>query len=121
MASAITAAEGGAKVVLLEKRPFPGGASNTPVGFGFVKSDRESQDKTFKIHMEGTLWTANADLVRAFCDTSGEIPAWLTEMGVHTDNPNQVIPPMTAEPAPGSGRFEAAVDTEGYYSLKAIG
>ena len=66
MAAAITAAEGGAKVVVLEKRPFPGGASNTPVGFGFVKNDRESQDKAFKVHMEGTLWTANADLVRAY-------------------------------------------------------
>ena len=120
MASAITAAEGGAKVVLLEKRPFPGGASNTPVGFGFVKRDRESQDKAFKIHMEGTLWTANADLVRAFCDTSGEIPAWLTGMGVQADFPNQGIP-MAAEPAPGAGRFQAAVDTEGYCSLKAIG
>ena len=33
MAAAVTAAEAGAKVVILEKRPFPGGASNTPVGF----------------------------------------------------------------------------------------
>jgi fumarate reductase flavoprotein subunit len=120
MASAITAAEGGAKVVLLEKRPFPGGASNTPVGFGFVKMDRESQDKAFKIHMEGTLWTANADLVRAFCDASGEIPAWLTAMGVQADFPNQGIP-MAAEPAPGNGRSQAVVDIEGYCSLKAIG
>jgi len=47
MASAITAAEGGAKVVILEKRPFPGGTSNTPVGFVFVKSAWKSQDKAF--------------------------------------------------------------------------
>ena len=43
MASAITAAEGGAKVVILEKRPFTGGASNTPVGFVFIQNDRKSQ------------------------------------------------------------------------------
>jgi fumarate reductase flavoprotein subunit len=120
MASAITAAEDGAKVVLLEKRPFPGGTSNTPVGFSFVKKDRESQDKAFKIHMEGTLWTANADLVRAFCDTSGEIPSWLTGMGVQAEILHQGIP-MAVEPAPGAGRFQAAVDTQGYSSLKAKG
>ena len=71
MASAITAAEGGAKVVILEKRPFPGGASNTPVGFGFVKKDKESQERAFNAHMDGTLWTANADLVKAYVTTSG--------------------------------------------------
>jgi fumarate reductase flavoprotein subunit len=120
MASAITAAEGGAKVVVLEKRPFPGGTSNTPVGFGFIKKDRESQDKAFNTHMEGTLWTANADLVRAFCDTSGEVPAWLTDMGVKASISEQRNPAV-AEPAPGAGRFQAAVDTEGRCNLKAIG
>jgi fumarate reductase flavoprotein subunit len=119
MSSAITAAEGGAKVVVLEKRPFPGGTSNTPVGFGFIKSDRESRDKAFNTHMEGTLWTANADLVRAFCDTSGEIPAWLTGMGVKASISEQGNPVVT--PAPGAGRFQAAVGTEGRCNLKAIG
>jgi fumarate reductase flavoprotein subunit len=121
MAAAITAAEGGAKVVLLEKRPFPGGASNTPVGFGFVKKDIESQDKAFKVHMEGTLWTANADLVRAFINASGEVPPWLMEMGIQADIPNREMQPMAVEPAPGAGRFQAAADTQGYCSLKAIG
>jgi fumarate reductase flavoprotein subunit len=36
MAAAITAAEGGARVIVLEKWPFPGGASNTPVDFGYA-------------------------------------------------------------------------------------
>jgi pyruvate/2-oxoglutarate dehydrogenase complex dihydrolipoamide dehydrogenase (E3) component len=31
MAATITAAEAGAKVIILEKRPFPGGTSTTPM------------------------------------------------------------------------------------------
>lgn len=120
MAAVITAAEGGARVVVLEKRPFPGGASNTPVGFGYVKKDRVSQDKAFNVHMDGTLWTANADLVRALVDTSGEIPEWLERMGVlYVSSERPVL--MTGEPALGSGRFRAASDAQGYCSLKPIG
>jgi fumarate reductase flavoprotein subunit len=117
MASAITAAQGGAKVIILEKRPYPGGASNTPVGFGFVKNDKVSKDKAFASHMDSTLWTANADLVRAFANISGEIPEWLTDMGVQVDFQNQTLPIMTTEPAPEAGRFQAM----GYCSLKGIG
>ena len=120
MVAAITAAEDGAKVIVLEKRPFPGGASNTPVGFGYVKKDRASQDMAFKIHMERTLWIANADLVRAFVETSGEIPEWLEKMNV-LDGSSQRAGMMMGEPAPGSGRFYAAADTQGYCSLKPIG
>ena len=121
MAAAITAAEEGARVVVLEKRLFPGGASNTPVGFGFIKKDRASRDKAFETHMEGTLWTANADLVRAFDNTSGEIPDWLTGMGrlSHTLVPGPPI--IMGEAAPGSGWFRAAVDTQGYCALKPVG
>jgi fumarate reductase flavoprotein subunit len=119
MAAAITAAEGGAKVVLLEKRPFPGGASNTPVGFSFVQKDLDSRDKAFKVHMERTFWTANADLVRAFTDTSGEIPEWLIKLGAQAKVAESR--PMMGEPAPGSGRFQNDMSTQGYCSLKAIG
>ena len=119
MASAVTAAEGGAKVVVLEKRPFPGGASNTPVGFVFVKNGREFQDKAFKVHMEGTLWTANADLVRAYTDNSGKIPDWLIKMGVQANI--LVQRPVMGETSPGAGRFLAAADTQGYCNLSAIG
>jgi fumarate reductase flavoprotein subunit len=121
MAAAITAAEAGAKVVVLEKRPFPGGASNTPVGFGFVKNDRKSQDTAFDVHMDRTLWTANADLVRAFVNVSGEVPDWLIKMGVQTEIRNQISPVMPGTPAPGSGRYRAASDTQGYCGLKATG
>jgi fumarate reductase flavoprotein subunit len=121
MASAITAAESGARVVILEKRPFPGGASNTPVGFSFVKNDQATRDKAFKVHMDGTLWTANADLVRAFVNTSGEVPEWLVKMGSQVMIPDQAPPIMMEEPAPGAGSFYSAAGTEGFCNLKAIG
>ena len=71
--------------------------------------------------MEGTLWTANADLVRAFVDTSGQIPEWLMGMWIRGIIPGQRPPLMTGEPAPGAGRFQAAADTQGYCSLRAVG
>jgi fumarate reductase flavoprotein subunit len=121
MASAITAAEGGAKAVILEKRPFPGGASNTPVGFGFVKKNKESQDRAFNAHMDGTLWTANADLVKAYVTTSGEVPEWLADMGLVSYNPNQIPSMIMGEPAPGSGRYRASFNAGGFLGLKGIG
>lgn len=100
MAAAITASEGGAKVIILEKRPFPGGTSNTPVGFVFVKNNRKSRDKAFDVHMDETLWTANADLVRAFVNVSGEVPGWLMSMGVQAEIQNQTSPLMTGNQRP---------------------
>ena len=82
MAAAITAAEGGAKVVLLEKRPFPGGASNTPVATGGIRNEQAHKDKAFKVFMEMTHWRGNAELVRAYIDTLPELMDWLTRMGV---------------------------------------
>jgi fumarate reductase flavoprotein subunit len=121
MASSITAAQGGAKVIILEKRPYPGGASNTPVGFGFVKKDKESREKAFKVHMEGTLWTANADLVKTYVNISGEVPEWLANMGLVSYNPNQPGSMMMGEPAPGTGRFYDSFSTGGFCGLKGIG
>ncbi|MBT8338482.1 MAG: FAD-dependent oxidoreductase [Desulfatitalea sp.] len=81
MAAAIRAAEGGAKVVIFEKRPFPGGASNTPMCVASTKKDPEYQDKAFKVHMEMTQQAGNAELVRAWINKSGELPDWLTNQG----------------------------------------
>jgi len=121
MTAAITAAEAGAKVVVLEKRPFPGGASNTPVGFGFVKNDPELQDKAFRSHMDRTRWTANADLVRNYCLTSWEVPEMLAKtnapMTVRTEGP--AFSASGGQPG-GSGNLPVVQPT-GMCQLQAVG
>ncbi len=81
MSAAIRAAEGGAKVVIFEKRAFPGGTSNTPMCVASTKKDQAYRDKAFKVHMEMTQQAGNAPLVRAWINKSGEIPEWLAKQG----------------------------------------
>ena len=81
MSAAVRAAEGGAKVVVFEKRAFPGGASNTPMCVASTKKDQAYRDKAFKVHMEMTQQAGNPQLVRAWIDKSGEIPGWLAKQG----------------------------------------
>ncbi len=89
LAAAVTAAEGGAKVVLLEKMPTVGGTTNFAEGVFAVESrlQREkniacSRDDLFKYLMEYTHWRANARLARAFIDKSAETIEWLEDRGV---------------------------------------
>lgn len=81
MAAAIRAAEGGATVVMFEKRPFPGGTSNTPMCVAVTKKDQAYRDKAFQVHMEMTQQAGNGPLVRAWLNKSGELPEWLEKQG----------------------------------------
>ena len=81
MTAAIRAAEGGAKVVILEKRPCPGGTSNTPMCVAVTKKDQEYRDKAFEVHMAMTQQAGNGPLVRAWLNKSGEIPEFLERQG----------------------------------------
>jgi fumarate reductase flavoprotein subunit len=89
MVAALTAVEGGAKVILLEKMRSMGGVSNFAEGMFAAESDMQRQqyvsytrDEAFKTIMEYSHWRANPRLVRAFVDESASTIAWLQEQGV---------------------------------------
>jgi hypothetical protein len=42
--------------------------------------------------MDSTFWTAIVGLVRAYLNNSGEIPEWLTVMGMQADTQKEYSP-----------------------------
>jgi len=89
LAAAVTAAEGGAKVIVFEKQRSLGGTSNFFEGIFAVESELQrqrfidySRDEAFKNIMEYNHWRANARLVRAFVNESAKTIAWLQKQGV---------------------------------------
>ena len=89
LAASITAADAGAKVILLEKQKSPGGSSNFVHGTFAVESrmQREkfymySRDEAFQAIMEYNHWKGNARLVRTIVDASASTIEWLIENGV---------------------------------------
>ena len=89
LSCALTLAEGGAKVCVLEKMKAFGGVSNFAEGMFAAESVlqkreyiRYTRDEAFKNIMEYSHWKANARLVRAFVDETGPIIEWLMALGV---------------------------------------
>ncbi len=89
LAAALTAAEGGARVIVFEKQRTAGGTSNFFEGMFAAESDLQrehyidySRDQAFKSIMEYSHWRANPRLVRAVVDESGGTIAWLRQQGV---------------------------------------
>ncbi len=89
LAAALTAAEGGARVIVFEKQRTPGGTSNFFEGMFAVESQMQreryieySRDQAFKNIMEYSHWRANPRLVRAIVDESAGTIAWLQQQGV---------------------------------------
>jgi fumarate reductase flavoprotein subunit len=116
LSAAVTAAEGGAKVIVFEKQRSLGGTSNFFDGIFAVESEMQrqrfidySRDEAFKNIMEYSHWRANARLVRAFVNESGETVAWLQKQGVEFIHAGINIPhaPQTYHVVKGTG--EAAV------------
>ncbi len=89
LAAALTAAEGGAKVIVFEKERSPGGTSNFFEGTFAVESDMQRQryitytrDEAFKNIMEFSHWIANPRVVRAVVNESGPTISWLQQQGI---------------------------------------
>ena len=89
LAAGLSAAEGGAKVIIFEKQPSLGGSSNFFEGTFAVESEMQreryitySRDEAFKALMEYSHWRADARVVRAFVDESAGTINWLQQNGV---------------------------------------
>lgn len=95
LCAAVSAADSGSKVIVIEKMPFAGGSSNFAEGlFGAetneqrLKAIRLSREEAFKHAMEFNHWRANAALVRQTIDKSAETLEWLKTMGLEFDPVN---------------------------------
>jgi fumarate reductase flavoprotein subunit len=112
VAAAITAAEGGAKVIVFEKQRSLGGTSNFFSGLFAVETERQrslyitySRDEAFRNIMEFSHWRANPRLVRAVVNESAETIAWLMKYGVEfrSETINMPYAPQTYNPVKGQG------------------
>lgn len=89
LSAALTAARGGAEVILFEKLPMPGGYSLFAEGMFAAESIIQEQqyigitkEEAFKNHMNSTHWCANGRLVRAFIDKSASTIEWVMQLGI---------------------------------------
>ena len=88
--AAVTAAEGGASVIVLEKMGRTGGAANRGNMIFAVESRVQKEtspivitkEEAYKVHMEWTHWRVDARLVLEFYRKAGSTIDWLQDMGV---------------------------------------
>jgi len=102
--TAVTAAQKGAKVIVLEKRSSPGGNSVVVEGIFAAESAPQKRqgidagrDKLFKMAMDYAHWTINPRLIRAVIDKSADTVQWLEGKGVILD---YIIPLYNKQPFP---------------------
>lgn len=89
LAAAISAAEKGAKVLVLEKRERVGGISVTGMGLFAVESRLQklknhplTREEAFHFFMDCTHWRADGKLVAKYINRSASTIDWLEDMGV---------------------------------------
>ncbi|NLT22273.1 MAG: FAD-dependent oxidoreductase [Syntrophorhabdus sp.] len=100
LSAALTAAEYGLRVILLEKMPFPGGAGLFPegslgIGTRYQKEKRitTTTDQVFARVMEFHHWRCNASVIRALLNESAETIDWLVDHGVRIEGIRTMFPP----------------------------
>ena len=91
MAAAITAADGGASVALLESQPRLGGSTALSGGIFFAAGtsvqrakgiDGDTADAMFDYYAVVNRWRIDPPVVRTLCDHATDALDWLTSLGV---------------------------------------
>lgn len=89
LSAAVTAAQAGLEVTVLEKRKYTGGNGQYAEGVFGAGSRLQKRnnidadpEKLFREAMEYSHWRSDARLTRALIDASGETVDWLTDLGV---------------------------------------
>jgi fumarate reductase flavoprotein subunit len=119
LAASISAAEKGAKVILLEKKGAPGGNSAMAIGLLAAESPVQKRmcisapkDEIFKLGMEYAHWRINPWIWRTIVNWSGDTIQWLEERGVKFNEvasmyPGQAIPTWHIPDGFGAGLVKA--------------
>ncbi len=89
LAAAVTAAEGGASVIAIEKAAHTGGTALRANQLFCVESSLQrirqytlTKEEAFRLYMDFTQWAVNARLVKTLIDRSTGTLEWLEGMGV---------------------------------------
>jgi fumarate reductase flavoprotein subunit len=89
LSAAVSAAEKGAKVIVLEKRQIPGGSTLFAEGPFAAESPTQKRlniqctnDELYNIQMYYNHWTLNAKQVREVINKSGDTIRWLEDKGI---------------------------------------
>ncbi len=99
LAASVAAAQLGLKVITFEKGSTTGGAANMGMGpLGIesrltrAKQFSPTKDQAFEVFMNYVHWQADAKLVRAHLNKSGETISWLEALGVVFSEPASYFP-----------------------------
>lgn len=103
LAASITAAENGAKVVLVEKQGVTGGSTTRSGGkilaagtdWQTKQGFEDNADMMFDYLMEFSKGLINEELLRPFCDDSAENLKWLEDLGVKVQDVEPIHSSLT--------------------------